>query len=39
MSKEEFLIAFLKSEQILAERPKSKSNIAKIVENKKNLVN
>ena len=39
MSKEEFLIAFLKSEQSLAERPKSKSNIAKIVENKKNLMN
>ena len=39
MSKEEFLIAFLKSEQSLAGRPKSKSNIAKIVENKKNLMN
>ena len=39
MSKEEFLIAFLKSEQSLAGRPKSKSNIAKIVDNKKNLMN
>ena len=39
MSKEEFLIVFLKSEQSLAGRPKSKSNIAKIVENKKNLMN
>ena len=36
MSKEELLMALLKSERCLAERYKSKSNNAKIEETKKN---